>query len=149
MINISKVYCDQVTPGDWLRYGKKGAGERDSEIIPKKASERKPIVVWNITRACNLKCVHCYNDSGVGKPSHEVTTEKARSVLDDFAGFAIPSVLPSGGEPLMRPDLFELIEYAVGRILRAISPMKKSVLTRRSRRNSKTVVSGLICRSEA
>ena len=120
MINISKVYCDQVTPGDWLRYGKKGAGEREGEIIPKKASERKPIVVWNITRTCNLKCVHCYNDSGVGKPSNEVTTEKAKSVLDDLADFGIPSVLFSGGEPLMRHDLFELIEYAVSKGLRAV-----------------------------
>ncbi len=120
MINISKVYCDQVTPGDWLRYGKKGAGEREGEIIPKKASERKPIVVWNITRTCNLKCVHCYNDSGVGKPSNEVTTEKAKSILDDLADFGIPSVLFSGGEPLMRPDLFELIEYAVSKGLRAV-----------------------------
>ncbi len=64
MINFSKLYCDQVTPGDWLRYGKTGSGERKGEVVPKKASERRPIVVWNITSACNLKCVHCYNDSG-------------------------------------------------------------------------------------
>jgi len=51
MINISKLYCAQVTPGDWLRYGKKGSGERGGEIVPKKASERRPIVVWNITRS--------------------------------------------------------------------------------------------------
>ena len=55
MINISKLYCEQVTPGDWLRYGEKGYGERPGEVVPKKASERRPIVVWNITRACNLK----------------------------------------------------------------------------------------------
>lgn len=120
MINISKTYCDQVTPGDWLRYGKQGSGERAGEIVPKKASERRPIVVWNITRACNLKCVHCYNDSGVGKPSNEVTTAKAKEVLDDLAQFGAPSVLFSGGEPLMRPDLFELIEHAVGQGLRAV-----------------------------
>ncbi|MHC5141853.1 MAG: 12,18-didecarboxysiroheme deacetylase, partial [Planctomycetota bacterium] len=63
MINISKLYCDQLTPGDWLRYGIQG-GEKTGEMVPKKASERKPIVVWNITSHCNLKCVHCYNDSG-------------------------------------------------------------------------------------
>jgi len=120
MINISKTYCDQVTPGDWLRYGKQGSGERAGEIIPKQASERRPIVVWNITRTCNLKCVHCYNDSGVGKPSNEVTTAKAKEVLDDLAQFGAPSVLFSGGEPQMRPDLFELIEYAVGQGLRAV-----------------------------
>ncbi len=120
MINISKLYCDQVTPGDWLRYGKKGSGERAGEIIPKQASERRPIVVWNITRTCNLKCVHCYNDSGVGKPSNEVTTEKAKAVLDDLASYGVPSVLFSGGEPLMRPDLFELMEYAVSKGLRVV-----------------------------
>jgi len=129
MINISKLYCDQVTPGDWLRYGKKGSGEREGEIIPKKASERRPIVVWNITRACNLKCVHCYNDSGVGKPFKDITTEKAKEVLDDLAGFGVPSVLFSGGEPLMRPDLFELIEYAGGKGLRTVISTNGTLIT--------------------
>ncbi|OHB74067.1 MAG: 12,18-didecarboxysiroheme deacetylase [Planctomycetes bacterium RBG_16_55_9] len=120
MINISKLYCDQVTPGDWLRYGKTGSGERRGEIVPKSASERRPIVVWNITRACNLKCVHCYNDSGACKAGDELSTNEAKGVLDDLVQFGVPSVLFSGGEPLMRPDLFELIEYAVERGLRAV-----------------------------
>ncbi len=120
MINISKLYCDEVTPGDWLRYGKKGSGQREGEIIPKKASERQPIVVWNITRICNLKCVHCYNDSGVGKSFNDITTEKAKAVLDDLAEFGVPSVLFSGGEPLMRHDLFELIPYADSKGLRTV-----------------------------
>jgi len=129
MINISKLYCDQVTPGDWLRYGKKGSGERAGEIIPKKASDRRPIVVWNITRACNLKCVHCYNDSGPGKPFKEISTEMAKEVLDDLARFGAPSVLFSGGEPLMRPDLFELIEYAVGKGLRTVISTNGTLIT--------------------
>ena len=99
MINISKLYCDQVTPGDWLRYGKKNSGERKGEIVPKKASERHPIVVWNISRACNLKCVHCYNDSGSNKAQDELSTDEAKTVLDDLAEFGVPSVLFSGGEP--------------------------------------------------
>jgi radical SAM protein with 4Fe4S-binding SPASM domain len=112
MINISKLYCDQVTPGDWIRYGKKGAGERQDDIVPKQASERRPIVVWNITRACNLKCVHCYNDSGSSRADDELSTQQAKEVLRDLAQFGVPSVLFSGGEPLMRQDLFELLEYA-------------------------------------
>lgn len=130
MINISKLYCDEVTPGDWLRYGKKGSGERAGEIIPKKASERRPIVVWNITRACNLKCVHCYNDSGVGKEFNDITTEKAKAVLDDLAGFGAPSVLFSGGEPLMRPDLFELIQYAGQAGLRTVISTNGTLITK-------------------
>lgn len=120
MINISKLYCGEVTPGDWLRYGMKGAGERPGELVPRKASERRPIVVWNITRNCNLKCVHCYNDSGVGKVCNDATTEEARAVLDDLAAFGVPSVLFSGGEPLMRRDLFDLIAYAGGKGLRTV-----------------------------
>jgi len=129
MVNISKLYCDQVTPGDWLRYGKQGSGERAGEIVPKRASERRPIVVWNITRACNLKCVHCYNDSGAGKPSNEVSTDKAKEVINDLARFGVPSVLFSGGEPLMRPDLFELIEYAVGKGLRTVISTNGTLIT--------------------
>ncbi|GAI20496.1 unnamed protein product, partial [marine sediment metagenome] len=129
MINISKLYCDQVTPGDWLRYGKKGSGEREGEIVPKQASERRPIVVWNITRTCNLKCVHCYNDSGAGKTCNELSTSQAKAVLDDFAQFNVPSVLFSGGEPLMRPDLFELIEYAGQKGLRAVISTNGTLIT--------------------
>ena len=129
MINISKLYCDQVTPGDWLRYGKKGSGERQGEIVPKTASERRPIVVWNITRACNLKCVHCYNDSGASKADDELSTQEAKAVLDNLVQFGVPSVLFSGGEPLMRPDLFELIGYAVERGSRAVISTNGTLIT--------------------
>ena len=129
MINISKLYCDEVTPGDWLRYGKKDSGERQSQIVPKQASERRPIVVWNITRACNLKCVHCYNDSGADKAGNELSTEAAKAVLDDLAQFGVPSVLFSGGEPLIRPDLFELIEYAGQQRLRTVISTNGTLIT--------------------
>ncbi|MDH4239303.1 MAG: radical SAM protein [Phycisphaerae bacterium] len=129
MINISKLYCDQVTPGDWLRYGKKGSGEREDEVVPKNASDRRPIVVWNITRACNLKCVHCYNDSGACKADDEVSTDEAKVVLDDLVQFGVPSVLFSGGEPLMRPDLFELIEYARGQGMRTVISTNGTLIT--------------------
>ena len=129
MINISKLYCDQVTPGDWLRYGKKGSGERQGEVVPKRASERRPIVVWNITRACNLACVHCYNDSGACKADDELSTEEAKVVLDDLAQFGVPSVLFSGGEPLMRPDLFELIGYAGEQGVRTVISTNGTLIT--------------------
>ena len=84
MISVSKLYCGEVTPGDWLRYGKEAGGEQTGRIVPKQASERRPIVVWNITRMCNLRCVHCYNDSGAVKGRDELTTEEAKVVLDDL-----------------------------------------------------------------
>ena len=129
MINISRLYCDEVTPGDWLRYGKEGSGERAGEIVPKKASERRPIVVWNITRACNLKCVHCYSDSISSKADDELSTDEAKTVLDDLAAFGVPSVLFSGGEPLMRPDLFDLTEYAGKAGLRTVISTNGTLIT--------------------
>jgi len=129
MINISKLYCGQITPGDWLRYGKKGSGERPGEIVPRKASERRPIVVWNITRNCNLKCVHCYNDSGADRARDEITTAQAKAVIDDLASFRVPSVLFSGGEPLMRPDLFELMAHTIDRGLRAVISTNGTLIT--------------------
>jgi len=129
MINISKLYCDQVTPGDWLRYGKQGSGHRQGEVVPKKASERRPVIVWNITRACNLACVHCYNDSGSGTACDELSTEEAKIVLDDLAQFGVPSVLFSGGEPLLRPDLFRLLGYARELGLRTVISTNGTLIT--------------------
>lgn len=111
MINISKLYCGEAQPADDLRYGH-GHG------APKTAAERKPIVVWNITRTCNLRCVHCYSDSYAQRYAGELTTEQATGVLDDLVAFKVPAVLFSGGEPLTRPDLFDLMTYAVSKGLR-------------------------------
>lgn len=119
MINISKLYCEQLTPGDWLRYGIQG-GQQKNESVPEQARLRHPIVVWNITSCCNLKCLHCYNDSGANVRSSEATTQEAKVVLDDLATYGVPSVLFSGGEPLTRKDLFELIAYAGDRGLRTV-----------------------------
>ena len=88
-IHLMSRDAHSVTGGDWLRYGEKGSGECEYEVVPKQASERRPIVVWNITRACNLKCVHCYNDSGSDKACNEVTTDEAKAVLDDLARFKV------------------------------------------------------------
>jgi len=137
MINVSKLYCEEVTPGDWLRYGMKGSGERQGESVPEKASERRPIVVWNITRNCNLKCVHCYNDSGTGKECNDATTPEAKAVIDDLAKFGVPSVLFSGGEPLMRHDLFELIGYAGDKGLRTVISTNGTLISKEAAKTIK------------
>jgi Fe-coproporphyrin III synthase len=111
MVNITKLSCGAEQPADHLRYGQ-GHG------APKTAAERRPIVVWNITRTCNLHCVHCYSDSDAQKYPGELSTEEATHVIDDLAAFRVPALLVSGGEPILRPDLLELIEYATGKGLR-------------------------------
>ncbi len=137
MINISRLYCDQITPGDWLRYGENGSGMRKNETVPLSASQRKPVVVWNITRACNLKCVHCYNDSGHGGTCGDATKDQAMAIIDDLAQFGVPSVLFSGGEPLMRPDLFEIIRYAGDKGLRTVISTNGTLITHKTAKKIK------------
>jgi Fe-coproporphyrin III synthase len=112
MINISKLYCGSASGSDELRYGQGQASARGTARV------KRPIVVWNITKRCNLRCVHCYTDSCELLADGELSTAECKTVLDDLAAFQVPAVLFSGGEPTTRKDLFELAEYATGKGLR-------------------------------
>lgn len=116
MIDISVLYCGMETPSTPHRYGRKitqiSPPEHQRMAIAKSASERRPIVVWNLTRTCNLRCAHCYTDSEARRYPGELTTDQCKAVLDDLAEFKVPAVLFSGGEPLVREDIFELAGYA-------------------------------------
>ncbi len=112
MISITKLWCDEELDHDLLRYGI-GTEQKD-------ARDRKPIVVFSATRSCNLNCIHCYSESTSEKYENELTTEEGKKLIDNLAAFKVPSILFSGGEPLMRKDIFELIEYSASRNLRAV-----------------------------
>ncbi len=114
MLDLSFIYAGWETSSQALRYGKRAAAlaSRGDAWNPPSAQERRPIMVWNITRTCNLRCLHCYSDSWAKKYSGELTTAEAKSVLDDLGEFKVPAVLFSGGEPLLRKDLFALAAYA-------------------------------------
>jgi 12,18-didecarboxysiroheme deacetylase len=118
MIGISKLYCGTVEPSDALRYG------RHSSQLPSHllqfSKDKRPVVVWNITRACNLKCVHCYAHATEGSTADELSTAEGYALIDDLASFGAPVLLFSGGEPLVRKDLPELAAYAVQKGMRAV-----------------------------
>ncbi len=118
MIGISKLYCGSVEPSDALRYGRK-AKDLPSHLL-QFSEDKKPIVVWNCTRRCNLRCVHCYSHSQDVEYAEEMSTEEGKRLIDQLADFGAPVILFSGGEPLIRKDLFELIQYATSRKLRAV-----------------------------
>ena len=95
MIGISKLYCGTVEPSDALRYGRR-SGDLPSHLL-QFSSDKKPVVVWNVTRSCNLNCVHCYAHAVRKSQEDELSREDAFAVLDDLAGFGVPVVLFSGG----------------------------------------------------
>ncbi|WP_417807831.1 heme d1 biosynthesis radical SAM protein NirJ [Thioclava sp.] len=72
----------------------------------------KPVVIWNLTRRCNLKCRHCYTVSADVDFPFELSHEQAMGVLDDLSGVGIPALILSGGEPLSRFDFFDIAERA-------------------------------------
>lgn len=71
-----------------------------------------PLVMsWNVTRECNMKCSHCYINATEKKLDNELTTQEAKKLMDQICQVSRPLLILSGGEPLLRPDIFELIEY--------------------------------------
>jgi AdoMet-dependent heme synthase len=78
-----------------------------------------PLVMsWNVTRECNMKCSHCYINATEKKLANELTTQEAKKLMDQICKVSRPLLILSGGEPLLRPDIFELIEYGASKGLK-------------------------------
>lgn len=118
MIGISKLYCGTVEPSDALRYGRHSS-QLPSHLLQFSADKR-PVIVWNVTQQCNLKCVHCYAHAKATGGHDEMTTQQGKALIDDLAQFGVPVLLFSGGEPLVREDLPDLAAYAVQKGMRAV-----------------------------
>ena len=71
-----------------------------------------PVVIWNLVRRCNLACKHCYSISADTDFSGELSTEEIFTVMDDLKAFRVPVLILSGGEPLLRPDIFTIAQRA-------------------------------------
>lgn len=126
MIGISKLYMGQAEAADPLRYGRRSA-HLPSHLL-QFSEDKKPIVVWNITQRCNLKCKHCYA-AGVADISQELTHEEALRAIDGFAAFGCPVLLFSGGEPFIREDILELATYARQKGLRVVFSTNGTCIT--------------------
>lgn len=122
MINITKLQTGAAQPADHIRYGQ-GDGSTHphastAACTPTSSRTRKPIVVWNITRTCNLRCIHCYADSHAERYPGELSWEQCCAVIDDLADYKVNALLLSGGEPLLHPQLPQLLERATERGLK-------------------------------
>jgi 12,18-didecarboxysiroheme deacetylase len=137
MIGISKLYCGTVEPSDALRYS------RQSKDLPSHllqfSIDKNPVVVWNITRQCNLKCIHCYAQAKAMLQENELSNAEGRALIDDLSNMGVPVLLFSGGEPLMRPDMPELAEYAVQKGMRAVISTNGTLITQDIARKLKNI----------
>lgn len=115
MISLTRLLCGAVTPNEALRYGS--------------FQHYRPVVVWNATRRCHLHCRHCYSESQDREYPNELTTTEAERVIADLAHYQVPVLLFSGGEPLLRPDLFELVRQATGQGIRAVLSTNGTLIT--------------------
>ncbi|RAK05180.1 radical SAM protein with 4Fe4S-binding SPASM domain [Halanaerobium saccharolyticum] len=124
MFNITKMLTEFNTYGDQLRY--------DKDCSQSSIGTRPglgPVVAWNINSQCNLNCKHCYSNSTAAKKVETLNTKEAFALIDQLADFKVPVLLLSGGEPLLRPDLFKLIKKAKSRDLRVVLSTNGTLLT--------------------
>ena len=88
------------------------------------------LVIWEVTQACDLACVHCRASAQSERHPKELTTEQGFRLLDQIRSFGEPLMVFTGGDPLKRPDLYELIRYSVKLGLRTnVTPSATPLLT--------------------
>jgi len=127
LISISRLLCDTISPGDGLRYGET-TPHLTGVNKPARANPR-PVVVWNCTRRCNLSCIHCYANASNQRSAEEMDTASGKAFIHDLAEFGVPVILFSGGEPLLRDDLFELASLAREQGIRVVLSTNGTLIT--------------------
>lgn len=139
MISVTKLLFATEYFGDSLRYTDNAHKARNGV-----RKGMGPVVVWNSTRTCNLKCRHCYMSSDAKKYQNELTTAEAKQFIDDLADFNVPVLLFSGGEPLIRPDFFELADYAAKKGVRPTLSTNGTLITPEVARKIKDIGVGYV-----
>lgn len=95
--------------------------------------ERPFVAIWETTQACDLACLHCRACAQPLRNSQELTTDEAKRLIDEIAAMQVPVFVLTGGDPLKRPDIFELVQYATQRSVRiSLTPSATPLLTRDS-----------------
>jgi len=78
------------------------------------------MIAWEVTRSCNLNCIHCRAAASRGPYPGELSTEKSFQLIDEIAAMSSPVIILTGGEPLLRPDIFDIAAYGTGKGLRMV-----------------------------
>ncbi|MFA5065494.1 MAG: radical SAM protein [Dehalococcoidia bacterium] len=90
---------------------------------------RLQLVAWEITRSCNLRCAHCRASSSASEYTGELASEEAFRLIDQICEAGRPIIILTGGEPLMRADVYSLAEYARGKGLRVVMGTNGTLVT--------------------
>ncbi|AGL02363.1 putative heme d1 biosynthesis radical SAM protein NirJ1 [Desulfoscipio gibsoniae] len=139
MISVSRLLCGAKFYGDSLRYKADSGVQRHGTT-----AGHGPVVVWNMTRTCNLRCLHCYAGSDERVDPGQLTTKEAKHFIDGLVDFNVPVLLFSGGEPLIREDFFNLAGYARGKGIRATLSTNGTLITRDVARDIKCLGIGYV-----
>ncbi|HVP64557.1 MAG TPA: radical SAM protein, partial [candidate division Zixibacteria bacterium] len=95
------------------------------------AGQHKPrLIFWEVTKGCNLRCVHCRATATELASPTDLPTEKALDIINQIADFGNPILILSGGEPLYRPDIFQLAQHATNRGLRVALATNGTLVTK-------------------
>ena len=104
-------------------------GNRKPETGNSRISSDLMMVAWEVTRRCNLACVHCRASSLHGPYEGELTTEEGKLLLDDISSFSKPIIILTGGEPLLRDDIYALAAYGEDKGLRMVLATNGTLVT--------------------
>src|SRR5450432_4817439 len=103
-----------------------GMGQHSSD-----GSQNKPrLIFWELTKGCNLRCVHCRASATELSSPDDLSTRAAKDISDQIAEVSSPILVLSGGEPLFRPDIFELARYGTDKGLRVALATNGTLVTK-------------------
>ncbi|MDH7498190.1 MAG: radical SAM protein [Syntrophomonadaceae bacterium] len=105
MIGFTKLLCGTATVSEAVKF--RGRVDAPPQLL-QFSDDSRPLVVWNVTNRCNLRCQHCYIEAEDRAYGGELTTQEARAFMADLAAMKVPVLLFSGGEPLVRKDVIAL-----------------------------------------
>ena len=105
--------------------------EKTLELLPGNLR----MVAWEVTRSCNLNCLHCRAATNCGPYDDELLTKKCFHLLDEIAAFAKPVIILTGGEPLLRTDIFDIASYGTHKGLRMVLASNGTLVNDKAARN--------------
>jgi heme b synthase len=88
------------------------------------------MIAWEVTRKCNLDCIHCRARASSRSDENELSLDECRLVLDDIASFSAPTIILTGGEPLLREDIYDIIRYGILKGLRMVIAVNGTLVDR-------------------